>query len=116
MVQRAINAEAKADLKSSIMIWDANSHCPRSYCLSQNTFTKVQTQGSTAKKSKPKEFRPKDSKPANEKTPASPCTNKPEKTSCQDKKKEYFKKKRDWKNSTPVIGANAIEDKKKRNN
>ena len=98
------------------MVRDADSYCPRDHCPSQNTSTKVQTQGSTIKESKPKESRPKDSKPVNGKTPAPPRTNEPGKTSCQDKKKDYLKKKRDWKNSTPATGNNAIEDEKKRNN
>ena len=115
-MQRAVNAEAKAGLRSSIMVWDADSRCPRDHRPSQNTSTKVQTQGSTAKESKPKESKPKDLKLANGKTPAPPRTNKPKKTSCQNKKKEYLKKKRDRKNSTPATGDNAIEDEKKRNN
>ena len=116
MVQRAVNAKAKTGLRSSIMVRDADSHCSRGHCPSQNTSTKVQTQGSTAKESKPEESRPKDSKPADGKTPAPPCTNEPGKTSRQDKKKKYLKKKRDRKNSTPATRDNAIKDKKKRNN
>ena len=95
MVQRAVNAEAKAGLRLSIMVRNVDFRCPRSHHLSQNTSTKVQTQGSIVKKSKPKESRPKDSKPANGKTPALPRTNEPKKISRQDKKKEYLKKKRD---------------------
>ena len=76
----------------------------------------MQTQGSTTKKSKPEKFRPKDLKPANRKTPALPCTNEPRKTSRQDKKKCYLKKKRDRKNSIPAIKDNAIEGEKKWNN
>ena len=116
MVQRAVNAEAKAGLRSSIMVRDANSHCPRSHRPSYNTSTKVQTQGSTVKESKPEKSRPKKSKLPNGKTPAPPHTNEPRKTSRQDKKKEYLKKKRDRKNSTPATGDNAIEGEKKRNN
>ena len=115
-MQRIINVEAKAGLRSSIMIRDADSRCPRGHYPSQNTFFKVQTQGSIAKKSKPKEFRLKDSKPANGKTPAPPHINEPGKTSRQDKKKKYFKKKRNRKNSTLAIGDNIIEGEKKRNN
>ena len=115
MVQRAVNAEAKAGLRSSIMVRNADSRCPRGHRPSQNTFTKVQTQGSTAKESKPEESRPKESKPADGKTPAPPRTDEPGKTSRQDKKKEYLKKKRDRKNSTPATGDNAIEGEKKRN-
>ena len=74
------------------MVRDANSHCFRNHCLSQNTSAKVQTQGSTVKISKPEESKPKDSKPSVEKTPALPHINEPEKTPWQDKKKEYLKK------------------------
>ena len=95
MVQRVVNAEAKTSLKSSIIVQNADSCYPRSHCLSQNTSAKVQTQDSTTKESKLKESRPKNSKPADEKTPTLPYTNEPEKTFCQDKKKEYLKKKRD---------------------
>ena len=116
MVQKAVNAEAKAGLKSSIMVRDADSRCPRGHRPSQNTSTKVQTQGSTAKESKPEESRPKELKLANEKTPAPPRTNEPRKTSRQDKKKEYLKKKRDRKNSIPAIGDNAIKGEKKQSN
>ena len=73
----------------------------------------MQTQGLTAKKSKPKKSRPKDLKPANEKTLALPRINKPKKTFHQDKKKKYLKKKRDWKNSTPATEVTAIKGKKK---
>ena len=116
MVQRAVNAEAKAGLKSSIMIWNTDSRYLKGHYSSQNTSIKVQTQGSTAKKSKPKEFRPKDLKSTNGKTPAPPRIDKLGKTSRQDKKKEYLKKKRDQKNSTPATGDNAIEGEKKLNN
>ena len=98
------------------MVWNADSRCLRDYCPSQNTSTKVQTQDLTAKKSKPKESKPKDLKQADRKTPAPPRTNKPGKTSRQDKKKEYLKKMQDRKNPIPATENNAIEGKKKRNN
>ena len=116
MVQKTVNAEAKADVRSSLLVRDADSRCPRSYCPSQNISAKVQTQSSIAKKSKPIKLRPKDLKLANKKTPAPPCINEPRKTLRQDKKKKYLKKKRDQKNFTPTIENNAIEDEKKRNN
>ena len=72
-MQKAVNAEAKADLRSSIMVRDADSRCPRGHRLSQNTSTKVQTQGSTAKESKSEESRLKDSKMADKKTPLRPA-------------------------------------------
>ena len=114
-MQKTVNVEAKASLRSSIMVRDVDSRCLRGHRLSQNTSTKVQTQGSTAKKCKPKESRPKDLKLANGKTPAPPCINEPEKISRQDKKKEYTKKKRDRKNSTPATRDNAIKGEKKQN-
>ena len=45
IVQRAVNAKAKADLRSSIMVWDSNARCPKDHHLSHNTSLKVQTQG-----------------------------------------------------------------------
>ena len=76
----------------------------------------MQTQGSTVKESKLKESTPKNSKLTNGKTPALPRIDEPGKTSHQDKKKEYLKKKWDQKNSTLATGDNAIESEKKRNN
>ena len=43
MVQKPVNAEAKAGLKFSIMVQDADSCCSKSYRLFQNTSAKVQT-------------------------------------------------------------------------
>ena len=116
MMQKVVNVEAKASLSFSIIIRDTDFRYLRDHCLFQNTSTKVQIQGSNAKKSKLKESRLKDLKPANKKTPALLHTNEPRKISHQDKKKEYFKKKQDRKNSTPAIGDNTIEGEKKRNN
>ena len=53
MVQKAVNVEAKANLRSSTMVWDLDICCPRSHRPSYNTFLKVQTQGSK------NSFRPK---------------------------------------------------------
>ena len=41
MVQRAVNMEVKADLRSSTMIWDLDAHCLRDYRPSHNTFLKA---------------------------------------------------------------------------
>lgn len=38
MVQKAVNAKTKVDLKFNVMIGDANSHCLRDYDLSHNTW------------------------------------------------------------------------------
>ena len=90
------------------MVWDADSHCPRGHCPSRNTSTKVQTQDLIVIESKLEESRPKNSKLADGKTPTRPRTDKPGKISCQDKKKEYFQKKRNQKNFTPGTKDNAI--------
>ena len=84
-----VNAEAKAGLKSSIMVWNVDSCYPRDHCPSQNTSAKVQTQGLTAKKSKPKESRPKKAKLANGKSSILPRSNKAVKPNCQKKEKKY---------------------------
>ena len=78
----------------------------------------MQTQGSIAKKFKPKESRPMETKPANGKSSALPCSNEAVKPNCHEKKKEYQKKKQDQKNSSPAIRDNAIKgnNKKKKGN
>ena len=83
MVQRAVNAEAKAGLRSSIMVRDLDAHCPRGHRSSHNTSTKVQTQ-SSKDSSRLKETKPKDLKSA----PS--CDNaveSPKKNNRKDKKK-----------------------------
>ena len=77
----AVNAKAKIGLRSSIMVQNVDFYYPQNYCLSQNTFAKVQTLGSTVKKSKSKASKSKDSKLVDRKTLASSHINKPEKTS-----------------------------------
>ena len=84
MVQRAVNAEPKSGLKSSIMVWDSDTHCPRDYRPSHNTSSKMQTQGSKDSfcSEKPK-F--KDPKPAPSRENAAEPTKKKDK---KDKKKK----------------------------
>lgn len=67
------------------------------------------------RKSKPKELKSRKLKSAAKK-PALSYINKLKKIFCQNKKKEYLKKKQDWKNFTLAIKDNTIEDKKKKNN
>ena len=43
MVQRAVNAKAKAGLRSSTMDRDLDTCCPRGHRLFHNTSSKVQT-------------------------------------------------------------------------
>ena len=65
MVQRAVNAKAKAGLRFSTMIWDSDARCPRGHRPSYNTSPMVQSQGSNNKDfSHSKEPKPKDPKPA----------------------------------------------------
>ena len=63
MMQKAVNAEAKASLRSSIMVRDLDARCPRGHRLSHNTSSKVQTQGSKDS-FRSKEPKAKDPKPA----------------------------------------------------
>ena len=51
MVQKAVNAKAKAGLKSIIMVRDLDIRCFRGHRPSNNTASKMQTQGTTAKDS-----------------------------------------------------------------
>ena len=43
MVQRAVNAEAKAGLRSNTMVRKSDARCLRGHRPSHNTFSKVQT-------------------------------------------------------------------------
>ena len=63
IVQRAVNAKAKAGLRSNTIIRDSDIHCPKSYHPSKNTAVKVQTQGTIVKDSYPKKTKTKDPKP-----------------------------------------------------
>ena len=111
MVQRAVNAEAKAGLRSSTMVRESDARCPRSHRPSYNTSSKVQTQGTTAKEPRTKESRPKEAKSTDGKAPAPPRSDKLAKPNCKKKKREWLKKKKD---STPATEDNAIEAQKKK--
>ena len=64
MVQRAVNAEAKAGLRSSTMVEESDACCPRGHRPSHNTSLKVQTQGSSYNDSpRSEEPKPKYPKP-----------------------------------------------------
>ena len=43
MVQKAINAEARAGLRSSTMVQDSDIRCPKDHRPSNSTIAKVQT-------------------------------------------------------------------------
>ena len=51
MVQRTVNAEAKAGLRSCTMVQDSKICCSKDYHPFNNTASKVQTQGTIAKDS-----------------------------------------------------------------
>ena len=89
--------------------------------LSNSTASKVQTQGTIGKESKPEESRLKKAKSAEGKNPAPACSKsfEPEKTSHTAKRKEYLekkKKKRDRKNNILATGdkTNAVEVNEKK--
>ena len=118
IMQRAVNAEAKAGLRSSAMVRDSDICCPQGHHPSNSTASKVQTQGTSTKEPRPKESKIKEAKPAKKKTPAPPWTNAAE-SSEQDKKdkkdkKRRFREKREQSEDTPTIGDNAIDASKKK--
>ena len=97
MVQRAVNAEAKAGLRSSTMVRDSDARCPRGHRPSHNTSSKVQTQGSKDS-SRPEETKPKDPKSALSRDDAAES---PKKDDRKDKKKRFRGQRRkhtgEWK-------------------
>ena len=110
MVQRAVNAEAKAGLKSSTMVRDSDGGCFRGYRPSYNTSSKVQTQGfkgsSHSKKLKPKDLKPSPS-----------CDNVAEPAKKEDrkeKKKRLREYRREQNKQTPVTSNNTKAPKKKK--
>ena len=59
MVQKAINIDIKAGLKSNIMVWNADFRYFKTHYLSYNLSAKMKIQDSTAKKSNPEKFKSK---------------------------------------------------------
>ena len=111
MLQRAVNAEAKAGLRSSTMVRESDARYPRGHHPSHNTSSKVQTQGTTAKEPRSKEPKPKDPKPA------SSCDDTAEpakKEDRKDKKKKLRNQRR--KEQPPATDTNTevLKKKKKR--
>ena len=112
MVQRTVNTEAKAGLRSSTIVQDSDTRYPRSYRLSHNTFLKVQTKGS-------KDFFHSEKSKLKDPKPALSRDNMAEPAKKEDRKK---KKKRlqgcrqEQNKQTPATGDNtkALKKKKKR--
>ena len=73
MVQRAVNAETKAGLRSSSMVRDSDIRCPRGHRPSNSTATKVQTQ--ETKDSHPEEPKVKEVRPTPSRAEASKTSN-----------------------------------------
>ena len=63
MVQRTVNAEVKAGLRSSIIVHDLDICCPKGYCSFINITAKVQTQETIFKDFCSKKAKTKDLKP-----------------------------------------------------
>ena len=94
MVQRAVNPEAKAGLRSSTIVRDLDTRCPRGHRPSHATLVKVQTQGFNTKEFKSKDFKPKKSKSAKDKILAllRSKSTESEKTSHTNKKRSILRR------------------------
>ena len=112
MVQRAVNTEAKAGLRSSTIVRESDTCCPRGHRPSHNTSSKVQTQSSSHKDSPSSEkSKSKDPKPAPSRDNAAEPAKKKDK---KDKKKKLQNRRREQNEQTPATGDNAELSKKKR--
>ena len=85
MVQMAVNIEAKAGLRSSTIVRNLDTHCPRGQRPSNSTASKMQTKGTTIKDFHPEEPKVKEAKPTSSWAKAS-------KSSKQTRKKRKKKK------------------------
>ena len=117
MVQRVVNAEAKAGLRSSTIVWDSDACYPRGHRPSHNTSSKMQTQGSKDL-SRPRKTKPKDSKSAPSRDNAAKS---PKKDDRKDKKKrfrgqrrEHIEERKEQTPATNVNTTNVLKKKKKR--
>ena len=113
MIQRTVNAEAKAGLRSTIMVRDSDICCPQGHRPSNNTASKVQTQRIAAKDSsrfeEPKTKDPKSVSPRN--NPAKPAKkeDKQKRFKCQRERTREPKK-------TPATSNNTVNAAKKKKN
>ena len=89
MVQKVVNAEAKAGLRSSTMVQNSDIHCPRGHRPFNNTAAKVQTQG--IKDSHPEEPKVKKVRP----TPSRAEAREPSEQARKEKKKKRQQERRD---------------------
>ena len=104
MVQKAVNVESKAGLRSSTMVRDSDIRCPRGHRSSNSTAAKMQTQGT--KDSHPEEPKVKETRPAPSRAEAS----KPfEQARKKKKKKRHQERQNKDKDQTPASTVNATE-------
>ena len=111
MVQRAVNAEAKAGLRSSAMVQDLDICCPRGHRPSNSTISKMQTQGTTAKKPRLKKFKSKDTKAVRANAAELLEQDKKVKKDRQNTKQRFWEKREP--KEIPATGDNAINAFKK---
>ena len=104
MVQSAVNAKAKAGIRSSTMVRDSDIRCPKVHRPSNSTTSKVQTQGTTTKNSHPEEPKVKEPKP----TPSRAEASKPSEQARKEKKKKRHQERQN-KEQTLASIANATE-------
>lgn len=112
MMQKIVNAKAKADLISNIIVQDSNIHYLRGHCFSNNIASKIQTKRIIVKNPHPKEAKAKDPKPALLHINKA----KPLKQGRKDKKKRTKKHKQNYtgeQKDTLAIGDNTIDASKK---
>ena len=114
MILKDVNAKAKAGLRSTILVQDSDIYCSQGYCPSNNTASKVQTQGTTTKDfSYLKEPKTKDLKSV----PL--CDNPAEPAKKKDKQKRFKQRQKCTRQpkKIPATGdntVNVVKKKKKR--
>ena len=106
MVQRAVNVEAKAGLRSSTMVQNSDIHCFRGHLPPISTALKVQTQETTAKDSHQKKLKVKEVKPTSSQAEEA---SEPSEQACKKKKRKKHPERRDKKEQTLASVANATE-------
>ena len=112
IMQRVVNAEAKAGLRSSTIVRDSDACCSRGHRPSHNTSSKMQTQGSSHKDLfHSVEPKPKNPKPASSRDNAAELAKKKDR---KDKKKRLWGRRREQNKQTPATGDNTKAPKKKK--
>ena len=106
MVQRAVNMEAKAGLKSSTMVRDSDIRCLKGHHPSNSTASKVQTQGTTAKNSHQEEPKVKEVKPTLFRVAKA---SEPLEQARKEKKKKRYPERQNKKEQTSASTTNATK-------